>query len=218
VRLYVNIMKTLEANVSGVERLMAEKVTTQVLPLVLVDIDSVLGDANGLLLRIIEREFGCKCTRDQITHWYLSDCLPITQEQENDLFAKYFFNELLDMELVDGTLAGLSWLAQRAMVWLVTARPAHCDGDTIDWLLKHDLPHHGLTLHAGCKTTLLAEHSIDLVIEDKGSTAVAFAERGVPVILFDYPYNRDVVHPLVRRVSGWKDAVEILQTLMKENP
>lgn len=40
--------------------------------------------------------------------------------------------------------------------------------------------------------------------------AHAIAEAGVPVLLFDAPYNREVAHRFITRCSGWNGVLTAL--------
>jgi uncharacterized HAD superfamily protein len=56
-----------------------------------------------------------------------------------------------------------------------------------------------------------------LVVEDNPEQAVEIAKKGIKVLLFDYPYNREVNHRnIIRIYSGWEEATEIIKEIIKK--
>lgn len=49
---------------------------------------------------------------------------------------------------------------------------------------------------------------VDIMIDDRPEIVLYLAERGIPVLMMDAPYNRKVEHEKVTRVFGWKDVYE----------
>lgn len=61
---------------------------------------------------------------------------------------------------------------------------------------------------------LLARHRrVGLLIEHDPRIAHAVANAGLPVILFDLPYNHALEHPLVLRAYGWRGIHDTLMAL-----
>ena len=52
--------------------------------------------------------------------------------------------------------------------------------------------------------------SADIMIEDKGDTALYLAENGIKVLLFDAPYNQDISHENIVRIFSWNDIFAVL--------
>jgi hypothetical protein len=55
------------------------------------------------------------------------------------------------------------------------------------------------------KAHVAVKHNMAAAIEDAPHHAIALAYAGIPVYLMDKPYNRNVEHELIVRVSGWAD-------------
>lgn len=53
--------------------------------------------------------------------------------------------------------------------------------------------------------------SADIMIDDKPDIALHLAENGMTVLLFDAPYNRDVKHGNIVRVSSWQEIYSFVQ-------
>lgn len=65
---------------------------------------------------------------------------------------------------------------------------------------------------------LLACHklSVDVMVEDKPDVADYLAEHGIKVLLFDAPYNQELMHKNIIRVKNWDEAYQQIKVLEKE--
>ena len=66
------------------------------------------------------------------------------------------------------------------------------------------------TASARYKVRLAQELGLERFCEDDRAISRSLAEAGIKVWLFDHPWNRDVEHPNVERVSGWTEIAEKL--------
>ncbi len=55
--------------------------------------------------------------------------------------------------------------------------------------------------------------SAQIMIDDNPDVALFLAERGVTVLLFDAPYNKDVKHKNITRVSDWNEIYRYISVL-----
>lgn len=93
----------------------------------------------------------------------------------------------------------------------ISARTPRVQALTQKWLTQHGIPFDSLHLLEGGNKALHCEKlGIELMIEDSPHHAVAIAQTGVPVLLFDTPYNGQVDHPLVTRCHSWDDILRAL--------
>lgn len=86
----------------------------------------------------------------------------------------------------------------------------HVIEDTKFWLNIHGvLPVLTDVIHIdGCKDTWCKanELQLDVMVEDNPEHAQKFAESGIKVVLFNYPYNEHVKHENIIRVDNWWQA------------
>ena len=52
--------------------------------------------------------------------------------------------------------------------------------------------------------------SAEIMIDDKPDVALFLAENGIAVLLFDAPYNKDVKHKNIVRVSDWDEIYRLI--------
>lgn len=91
---------------------------------------------------------------------------------------------------------------------VVTARSPGVRGLTEAWL-----QYHGITVDAmhflegGNKGAVAAAEGLSFFVEDAPHNAIAIARVGVPVLLFDAPYNREVSGMHIERIQTWAEVL-----------
>ncbi len=178
-----------------------------------VDIDNVLCDTDSVIRQVIRERFGVHSTRRQITSWYYSECLPITRDQEIEIFG--LFNDYYGSTArpIRGAASALMTLSRSASIWILTVRPDESSRLTRDWLNREGMTYDQL-IHAEDKLAYAGQ--VRLLIDDRLETALAFAARAIPVILFDRPWNANgEAHPFVHRVRSWKEALSRIPSLLQ---
>ena len=172
-----------------------------------VDIDNVIAATDPKIRQLIKRYFGVVSTQSEITHWHYSASLPITLQDEQFVFEQFHNHACLDARLLPGARRSLAGLAARFQIYLITSRPPSTQAITLAWLHKKRL-HYDQIFFLQDKTILAPQ--LAFVIEDRLDTALAFADLGVPVYLFDYPWNRYPDCSNIIRVRGWADIMDKL--------
>ena len=157
----------------------------------------------------------------------------ITPEQRDrfrmKLYDGTFFRELDVYEDCPAVLEQL--VAAGHELYFITARAERRRMITETWLREKGLFDYAKAVHlkplgdfrpdyprgrydaegsAQYKTRLAQELRLDAFCEDDELISRALAEAGIRVFLFDHPWNREVQHPLVTRVSGWSEVADRL--------
>ncbi len=172
--------------------------------LVGIDIDNVLAEFEAAFRGWINRHTGLALRRSDITRYRFAECCGLSPEDVAELFAGFVrAGQLRRLRLIRHARAALNTLARRAEICLVTSRPPREEivADTLFWVEHKGLPHSEL-LWSERKWELADGFS--LFIEDNLEQALGLAERGIEVLLLDYPWNRTgLLHPRIRRISSW---------------
>lgn len=103
----------------------------------------------------------------------------------------------------------------------MTAKPDYLREKTQIWLNKHygDVfkeihfigeIHANQNGHKKSKGELCDEIGVDIFIEDSMANARNIARLHRPVLLIDSPWNQGELPDNVRRVSGWREVMEIV--------
>jgi uncharacterized protein len=172
-----------------------------------VDIDNVLSDTDLVIRELIEQEYGIKASREHITSWDYFNSIQITIEQEDFIFDLFYDKYCLQTPAIELASESLTILSTDYLIWLVTSRPTKTDLLTKQWLIQHNINYDKL-IYSNSKVDYL--DTIKLLIDDNGETAIEYATKGVPVILFNYPWNTEYRNPLIFRVDNWHQALDII--------
>jgi uncharacterized HAD superfamily protein len=172
--------------------------------LVGIDIDNVLAEFEAAFRGWINRHTGLALKRSDITRYRFAECCGLSPEEVAELFAGFVgAGQLRRLRLIPHARAALDGLARRAEICLVTSRPPREEivADTLFWVGRKGLPYSEL-LWSERKWEVAGGFS--LFIEDNLEQALGLAERGVEVLLLDYPWNRTAPpHPNITRIRSW---------------
>ena len=181
-----------------------------------VDIDNVIAATDEVIRGQINSQYEIESNKEDIKYWFYHKSLPITEAQEEQIFTDFHHNHIRSVVVVNCSVQALTTLSKYFTIDLLTNRPKFTQEDTKYWLATHQIPYNSL-FFTDHKIRMAA--SISLLIEDRGETALEFAETGVPVFLLDYPWNRSFNHENIKRVSNWEEITVILlnEYIRKEN-
>ncbi len=182
-----------------------------------VDFDDVLADNCEELVVYYNQKFGTDFKKSQIKTFGLEDTWGCSREEAIDVCNEFYsFTE--GIAPVVGAIQGIIELARDHDLVMITARPETAMEYTNAWIDKH-LPNvfkdKYFTNHfKGEKKMTKAEfcrtHNIDVLIDDAMHTAHDVSNAGVPVLLFDQPWNQGEVPELVTRVRSWEEVLKAI--------
>jgi uncharacterized HAD superfamily protein len=166
-----------------------------------VDIDGVLFDSNGAMLGAINARFGTRhAIADIIAYGWREWC---GHEQAHHAYSAFADLITAGMAWLPDAVDGLHHLAAAGGASIITHRTP--DLAAVTAVALAGLPWH--SIHHVDQRLAKAETALSLgctvALEDNPAQALAYAEAGLSVYLFSYPYNAAVRHPLVRPVAGW---------------
>lgn len=122
---------------------------------------------------------------------------------------------------VEGSMKGLNLLREKN-IHIITARANIVSTPTIQWVERHfpemarrvhflgkdeGFSHNEIVKAEKCK-----ELGIEIFVDDSLVHATGVSEAGIPVLLFDSPWNQtNVLPPNIERVFSWDEIVKKLQ-------
>jgi uncharacterized HAD superfamily protein len=197
-----------------------------------VDLDDVVAECAVPYLRRFAQEFGVELPPE--AGWHTLQEITEVSPEDKDRFriATYDGTFFRDLEMYEDCPAVLERIvAAGHEIYFITARAERRRVITETWLREKGILEHAKAVHlrpqgdfdparargrydatgsARYKVRLAQELELDAFCEDDRTIALALAEAGIRVYLFDHTWNRDVEHRCVERVNGWSDVAEKL--------
>ena len=187
---------------------------TQVSGRVAFDIDGVFGDIMELFIRMARDLYQIDSIRyEDITEYYLYDCLPIEREIIDRIIEKVLdYPYALEMNPFDHSVRVLTEYARKYPLIFITARkkvePVH---DWITRTLSQVDPQNIQVISSRehhLKLGILKDLGIPYYVDDHLDTCRLLSENRITPIVFDQPWNagRHDFH----RVADWREIGEII--------
>ncbi|MGQ7888968.1 5' nucleotidase, NT5C type [Paenibacillus violae] len=98
----------------------------------------------------------------------------------------------------------------------ITARPLLFRDVTIDWLKYHGVRYTSIAFTEN-KLQECIDSEVSVLVDDAPHYAKEFAEKNIPVILFEQPYNTFVKIDMVYRASNWLEVSRRISELEVSN-
>ncbi|MDP4163175.1 MAG: hypothetical protein Q8906_06820 [Bacillota bacterium] len=181
-----------------------------------IDIDGTVTCPSSII-PYINKAFNMKLTLEDINQYDLN---PFVNVSENE-FANWFIeNEPIiyaGSPLAIGAGPILKKWKKDHELFFISARGPHLLEITKQWFLKCGLGYDHIELiGTHDKVETAKKFAVDVFFEDKHDNAVMIHEElGIPVILFDTPYNQEPIPEGVIRINNWIEANEWIQNWLK---
>lgn len=200
-----------------------------------VDLDDVIAVCAVPYLRRFAAEYKVELPDEHEIGWHLlrqmDDKVP---SRERDRFRMRLYDGTFfsDLDIYEDCPSVLEQLVQKGHeIYFITARNEARRMVTETWLREKRILDYAKAVHlkphgefnpdyprgrydpqssAAYKVRLAQELRLDLFCEDDVVISQALAEAGVRVMLFDHPWNREVSHERITRVSGWSEVASLL--------
>ena len=200
-----------------------------------VDLDDVIAVCAVPYLKRFAQEYKVELPDEKEIGWHLlreMDARVPADERDRfriKLYDGTFFSEL---DIYEDCPIVLERLVQRGNeIYFITARAERRRMVTETWLREKRILDYAKAVHlkpmgdfrpdyprgrydaegsAQYKVRLAQELGIDVFCEDDTLISNSLAAAGIRVLLFDHPWNRDVAHERITRVTGWAEAGALL--------
>ncbi len=181
-------------------------------PVVTIDLDGVVLDFVKSFIVRVNAAYSASFTFSDVIHYNIAEAFRLPQDEIDILVEKVIAEESLSF--VPGAVEGLEKLANLSSLTYVTSRrltwkiptekalerlPDSCKGPL------HFISKEGFPLD-GYKSDVLLKLGSKLHLEDGLHFAREVADRGIPVILFDQPWNqRHRPYANIHRIGSYKE-------------
>jgi hypothetical protein len=188
-----------------------------------IDIDCVLANSIDLFIPFLNKKFNKNLSLEEIIHYEFEKCYNVTKEQILDAFKELTKKKLWDnIEPMDYAQEFMHKLSEKYQPVIVTSRPEkYMKNITVKWLKNHNIKYHDVLFMDYEKekdkfeTGKKNKYNFDLFIEDCLDFAIDISKYNIPVILYDFPWNRKNVNINFYRINNLKQGLKIIDELLK---
>ncbi|WP_071460144.1 hypothetical protein [Bacillus massilinigeriensis] len=172
-----------------------------------IDIDGTVTCPSSII-PFLNKDFELNITLQDIKEYDLLPLVSVSREE----FNKWFMDNEPEIYKTSPLAIGAKYILQKWQeeheLYFISARGHHLLDVTKAWFSTHDLLFSHIELIGSHdKVETVKNFSVELFFEDKHDNAVAIHEQcGIPVILFNTPYNQDPIPEGVVRVNDWFEA------------
>lgn len=180
-----------------------------------IDIDNTITHTTEMIMHYA-REFGMEKNLNTLAdprYYYLEDALGWDQETA-DLFLNTYLERIYrEMQPKDQAAEVMRRLQEQHELVLITSRNQYfpkVEQVTVEWLQRHAIAYNRLILnttsnmHFFNKLEVCLKNGVEVMVEDHHELAAELSQV-MPVILFDYPYNRHLASDKIIRVRHWNE-------------
>lgn len=186
-----------------------------------IDLDEVLANLVESVLEHYHERTGRRFRREDMESYNFWDLWGGTREQAIEVVHDFFSSDrFADVRPVQGAVEAIEVLSRQHGLVIVTARPKSIEDETRRWVAGHfgesfqgvHLANHfskeGEELK---KSSICRQLEVDLMIEDSLEHAEDCAERGIPVVLLESPWNSNQPAPAgIIRAGSWSEISHLL--------
>jgi uncharacterized HAD superfamily protein len=183
------------------------------------DIDGILANADIAFRLMMRSLFKRPFPKKKVKSFHYEESFDLTNEEIKLLYKMFHKEELwLNMKPVKGAVSSAQKLAKEHRIIIVTARPREVRKVTLKWLKKYKIPYEKIYFTLADKHLLFDNYNekVDVFLEDHPIYIKRLAETQTNVIMFDYPWNRNVKgRPNIYHVNKWPEAMKVISKLKK---
>lgn len=183
------------------------------------DLDNVILPLYENMVKIANFRFKSNIKIEDWKEYKMSDAFPdlITEERLEDIYkAVYTTIMITNMQPYEKAIETLNKHSGSLEYYFITARYGPAQPPTLEWFKLSGLKYNPNNVYFDCEKSELAKSlGIERFAEDSVKNAEALAKKGISVLLYDQPWNRNLKEtPLIKRVkNGWDEIDKIFASL-----
>lgn len=181
------------------------------------DLDDVLLNFNDALCMYHNSMFGTNYGRSDVAIIEIEKIWGCSSEDAIKRTKSFYESPgHLNAEPVQGSIAGIEKLKLNNDLYIITSKPENLKQVTMDWLEKHFPNTFKKTYFASkvhgdknkrAKGEICKEIGIELFVDDSIENANNIASIGIPVLLYDAPWNQGTISANINRVYSWDEII-----------
>ncbi|KAB7670051.1 5' nucleotidase, NT5C type [Bacillus sp. B1-b2] len=181
-----------------------------------IDIDGTI-TSPATFVPYLNESFQLNITLDDVVQYDFYPLVNVPKDEFDQWFLQNETKIYAASPLAEGANIALQDWAKQYELYFISARGSELLEVTKEWFVNNGIHFDHIELiGTHDKIAAAKRHKIDIFFEDKHDNAVNIHEEcGIPVILFDTPYNREPIPNGVKRVTTWNEAYQWVETWAK---
>lgn len=167
-----------------------------------VDLDNTVLDATSSYLHFYNKASGLSYTPKDVNDFYFYRLYGWDNAEREKVYRLYGREIHWNSSPFPMAVEVLQELSLSHKISIITARPLLFRDITIEWLNHHGIRYDNIVFTEN-KLQECIDSGVNLLIDDAPHYAREFADKNIPVILFEQPYNTSMSHDMVYRASSW---------------
>lgn len=189
------------------------------------DLDDVLLNFSDPFRDFLNKKYNMTVKREDLRSFYIEKFFGLNDEVMRDEVANFLLHEDHKNALpMEGSMQVIERLSRKYILEIITAKPDTLSKDTEEWLQKffkgmfkvvHFTNHYHEQHKKKKKSDVCVSENVNLFIDDSLDNAIDVANVGIPVLLYDTPWNQTEILPdLVKRVFSWEEIEKEIDILI----
>lgn len=211
------------SRLAGRKALLIPQVKDRLNMIIGIDIDNTITHTTEMIMhyaRIFGAQKGLNTVPDP-SYYYLEDALGWDQESADFFLNNYLERIYREMQPKEQAIEVIRQLKEKHELLLITSRNQQfplVEQVTRDWLERYSIVYDRLILnttsnmHFFSKLDVCLQNGVQVMIEDHHDLIMELS-RFLPVIAFDYPYNRHLASDNIIRVTHWNEVANWVDRL-----
>ena len=193
-----------------------------------IDLDEVLADFMPQLLKYYNGKYKTNFRREQVKEYNFWNLWHCTKEQAIDEVYQFFRSSYAnEIQPVIGAKEAVPKLNKNNELFVITSRANDSAEETFRWINKYfsgvfsDIyitnQWNNLYKRTKKKSDICKELGIELIVEDGPEHAIDCASSGLNVLLFDCPWNENIIETKIKRIKSWGEALKEIRKINSKN-
>ncbi|MFB9326362.1 hypothetical protein ACFFSY_10595 [Paenibacillus aurantiacus] len=167
-----------------------------------IDLDNTVLDATSSYLHFYNKASGLSYSSKDVTDFYFYRLYGWNNTEREKVYHQYGRDIHWNSSPFPHAIEVLQELSLSHQISIITARPLLFRDVTIDWLKHHGVRYDNIAFTEN-KLQECIDSEVSVLVDDAPHYAKEFADKNIPVILFEQPYNTSVKIDTVYRASNW---------------
>lgn len=184
-----------------------------------IDIDETIAEYLDCFCRFYNSKNNGILKKEDFKKFSFCETLGISKEESENLRMGFLESDFFDkMGMVGGAKEVIDTIAKNHQILFISSRGEEHRTKTENFF-KKNFPEHNFKIFL-CgnkfKEGVCFGNNVDFLIDDAEESKF-YVEKGIKVILFERPWNKNLVHENIIRVKSWGEILEKIDKLELKN-